>query len=105
MPNYLISASNDSVVLRNYEGMLINYHPTGAPPERHEPVATHGVSGLLEGQAEVLIPEGNPRLLRRRSRFGTNGNGHGKSFKNGHANDPGPDQGHGQGNGKRGPTP
>jgi lysine 2,3-aminomutase len=104
MPNYLISASNDSVVLRNYEGMLINYHPTGAPPERHEPVATDGVSSLLEGRAEVLIPEGNPRLLRRRSRFGTNGNGHGKSFKNGHADNSGPGQGQGRGNGKRGPT-
>ena len=33
MPNYLLSASNDSVVLRNYEGMIIHYHPTGEPPE------------------------------------------------------------------------
>jgi lysine 2,3-aminomutase len=111
MPNYLISASNDSVVLRNYEGMLVNYHPTGTPTERHEPVATQGVSSLLEGQAEVLVPEGNPRLLRRRSRVGTNGSGHGnglghthgKGFKNGSANG----KGHGpaSGHGKRGPTP
>jgi lysine 2,3-aminomutase len=68
MPNYLLSASDDSVVLRNYEGMIVHYHPTGEPPARHGPVATQGVSALLEGQAEVLVPEGTPRLVRRRSR-------------------------------------
>src|SRR5262249_57168410 len=68
MPNYLISASNDSVVLRNYEGMIVQYHPTGAPPERREPVVTLGVSGLLEGQAEALVPENTPRLKRRGAR-------------------------------------
>lgn len=25
MPNYVISASDDAVVLRNYEGMLVRY--------------------------------------------------------------------------------
>src|SRR5206468_2245015 len=73
-PNYLISASNDSVVLRNYEGMIIHYHPTGEPPARPSPVDTQGVSGLLEGQAEVLIPEGNPRHARR-ARASKNGHG------------------------------
>jgi len=68
MPNYLLSASNDSVVLRNYEGMIIHYHPTGEPPDRPVPVETQGVSGLLEGHAEVLVPENNPRLLRRSAR-------------------------------------
>src|SRR6202011_1949795 len=69
MPNYLISASNDSVVLRNYEGMIVRYHPTGDPVETGKPVETQGVSGLLEGRAEVLTPEGNPRLVRRRARL------------------------------------
>jgi lysine 2,3-aminomutase len=92
-PNYLLSASADSVVLRNYEGMIVHYHPTGAPSGPPSPVVTQGVSGLLEGQAEVLIPEGTPRLVRRRSRAGSdapegrparrgearNGNGNGKA--------------------------
>ena len=74
MPNYLLSASNDSVVLRNYEGMIVHYHPTGEPPEVAEPVETQGVSGLLEGKAEVLIPEGNPDAhLRRQEARAANG--------------------------------
>jgi lysine 2,3-aminomutase len=84
MPNYLLSASNDSVVLRNYEGMIVHYHPTGEASPPLEPVETQGVSGLLEGHAEVLIPEGTPRLIRRRARVPANGNGNGK--KNGYAN-------------------
>jgi lysine 2,3-aminomutase len=75
MPNYLLSASNDSVVLRNYEGMIVHYHPTGEAREAPSPVRTLGVSALLEGQAEALIPEGNPRHRRRAK--GTNGNGNG----------------------------
>ncbi len=79
-PNYLLSASNDSVVLRNYEGMIIHYHPTGDAPGPASSVETQGVSALLEGQAEVLVPEGNPRLRRRALKAakanGSNGNGH-----------------------------
>ncbi len=84
MPNYLLSASNDSVVLRNYEGMIIHYHPTGEPPEVARAVETQGVSALLEGQAEVLIPEGNPRHRRRPARSPLNGKGHPNGV-NGHA--------------------
>ena len=69
MPNYLLSASNDSVVLRNYEGMIVNYHPTGEPPEKPATIETQGVSALLEGHAEILVPENNPRLARRRTRL------------------------------------
>jgi lysine 2,3-aminomutase len=69
MPNYLLSASNDSVVLRNYEGMIVNYHPTGEPAEKPSTVETQGVSALLEGRAEILVPENNPRLTRRRTRL------------------------------------
>jgi lysine 2,3-aminomutase len=68
MPNYLLSAANDSVVLRNYEGMIIHYHPTGEPAAPHAPAETQGVSGLLAGAAEVLVPEGTPRIVRRRAR-------------------------------------
>lgn len=107
MPNYLISASNDSVVLRNYEGMMIHYHPTGAPPEPHATVETQGVSGLLEGRDEALIPEGNPRLLRRRARASANGNGNGNGKGHANGNGNGNGKGHGPSNGqvKRGPTP
>jgi lysine 2,3-aminomutase len=106
MPNYLISASNDSVVLRNYEGMLVHYHPTGDPPERLEAVETQGVSGLLAGHAEVLVPENTPRLVRRRARAVDNvldaGTPRKASRSNGHANGNG--NGHANGNGKQGPA-
>ena len=70
MPNYLISASNDSVVLRNYEGMIIHYHPTGELPRDPSPVQTEvetqGVSGAPRRERRGRwIPEGNPRHARR----------------------------------------
>jgi len=40
MPNYLVSAADDSVVLRNYEGVLVRYNPTGTPIEDRPLVAT-----------------------------------------------------------------
>jgi lysine 2,3-aminomutase len=91
MPNYLVSAADDVVVLRNYEGMMIRYHPTGEPIAAPAPIATQGVSGLLEGQSEVLIPEGNPRMARRVAKPlagpKPNGNGHGKKTRpNGNGN-------------------
>ena len=95
MPNYLISASDEAVVLRNYEGMLVRYHPTGDPIAPRESVETQGVSALLSGRSEALIPEGNPRHRRRKPAEATNGNGNGIHNGNGHA--------HGNGNGKRGP--
>ena len=99
MPNYLLSASNDSVVLRNYEGMIVHYHPTGDPPKASDPVETQGVSGLLEGHAEVLIPEGTPRLVRRRSRIQTNGHGNGLGSRPGYSHGNGNANGNGSGNG------
>lgn len=118
-PNYLLSASPDSVVLRNYEGLIVNYDPTGGPRPPRPPVPTQGVSALVQGEAEVLVPEGNPRHQRRRRQAGQddkivlprmlhrslgqapqpangngNGNGHGNGDGNGHAN------GRGNGNGK-----
>jgi lysine 2,3-aminomutase len=109
-PNYLISASSQSVVLRNYEGMIVNYYPTGEPHAPAETVTTQGISSLLAGQAEVLLPEGTPRIARRRARVSAaggngnangngNGNGNGQGKKNGYAN------GNGNGNGKRGIAP
>jgi lysine 2,3-aminomutase len=101
MPNYLISASDHSVILRNYEGMIVHYHPTGELQPAPDPVETQGVSGLLAGHAEVLVPEGTPRLLRRRARLQNdgNGNGSGGGKKDGYVNC------NGDGNGKRGIAP
>ena len=83
MPNYLVSASDDAVVLRNYEGMMVRYNPTGEPAKPSPHVETQGVSGLLEGQSEALVPRDNPRMSRRKTipplleaKNARNGNGH-----------------------------
>lgn len=65
MPNYLISASPDAVVLRNYEGMIFRYAPEDKPVES-EVVATTGVSKVLSGNGKPLVPLDNPRHMRRR---------------------------------------
>ena len=69
MPNYLISASDHKVVLRNYEGFITTYEePIGYEPhdaanckfcqqKRIEP-GQSGVLGLLEGEQMEIKPEG-----------------------------------------------
>lgn len=71
MPNYLVSASEDSVVLRNYEGVLFRYSPQSGAPAACDSALRQGVSGLLAGQETVLAPENTPRLQRRRGRGST----------------------------------
>jgi len=66
MPNYLVSMSDDAVVLRNYEGMLVRYQATDKPPEVVVPTPTRGVSALLQGDKSSLMPEGNDRMARRK---------------------------------------
>src|SRR5947199_5691007 len=61
MPNYVISASDDAVVLRNYEGMLVRYQAEDTPPTA-QPTATRGVSALLQGSKSALIPENSERM-------------------------------------------
>ena len=111
MPNYMLSASDDAVVLRNYEGMIFRY----APEDNHapaKPIVSDGVSGVLSGEAKPLLPETSPRMARRRkiaadkaaaaiapamtpvplisingtNGNGKNGNGHANGKTNGHAN-------------------
>jgi lysine 2,3-aminomutase len=65
MPNYIISMSDDAVVLRNYEGMLIRYQAEDKPATV-QPTRTRGVSSLLQGSKTVLVPEDNERMARRR---------------------------------------
>jgi lysine 2,3-aminomutase len=66
MPNYLVSASNDAVILRNYEGMLVRYQAEDKPVENEAKVKTSGVGSLLQGDQTFLIPEGSERMARRR---------------------------------------
>jgi lysine 2,3-aminomutase len=65
MPNYVITASDDAVVLRNYEGMLIRYQAEDRP-NTTQPAATRGVSSLLQGSKSALVPENSERMARRR---------------------------------------
>ncbi len=44
MPNYLVSASDDAVVLRNYEGMLVRYQAEDKPNTDPADTPTRGVS-------------------------------------------------------------
>jgi len=64
MPNYLVSASDDAVVLRNYEGMLVRYQAEDKL-QTVQPTASRGVSSLLQGSKSALIPAGNDRMARR----------------------------------------
>jgi lysine 2,3-aminomutase len=65
MPNYLVSASDDAVVLRNFEGLLVRYQAEDKPNAVRR-TTTRGVSSLLQGTATVLVPEDNERMARRR---------------------------------------
>src|SRR5437764_4484441 len=65
MPNYVVSMSDDAVVLRNYEGMLVRYQAEDKPGTIHK-TKTRGVSSLLQGSKTVLLPEDNERMARRR---------------------------------------
>jgi lysine 2,3-aminomutase len=71
MPNYLVSASDDAVVLRNFEGMLVRYQADDKP-NTVQPTATRGVSALLQGSKSVLMPENSERMARRRLHVLTN---------------------------------
>ena len=64
MPNYLVSASDDAVVLRNFEGMLVRYQAEDKPATVQR-TATRGVSALLTGTKTKLMPENSERMARR----------------------------------------
>lgn len=78
IPNYLISQSDASVAVRNYEGMIARYDEpitaTTACPigcelcgdPSHRRGASHGVSAVLgDRNAGALIPDGMVRVRRR----------------------------------------
>src|SRR5262245_58039579 len=65
MPNYLVSASDDAVILRNFEGMLVRYQAEDKPPTIKK-TKTRGVSALVQGDKTVIYPENSELLARRR---------------------------------------
>ena len=77
-PNYLISASDKKLVLRNYEGGIFSYpepdvHASRCPEncfhcQEDERASREGVAGILANRAERIIPEGTLREKRRRER-------------------------------------
>jgi len=92
MPNYLVSASDDAVVLRNFEGMLVRYQAEDKA-NTVQPTQTRGVSSLLQGTRSAIIPEDSERMARRKLHAHANnhheegepcGNGH-HTNGNGHA--------------------
>ncbi|MFQ3652126.1 MAG: KamA family radical SAM protein, partial [Gemmataceae bacterium] len=66
MPNYLLSASDDAVILRNYEGMIVRYQAEDKP-NTIKPTQTRGVSALTQGTRSVLLPENTERIARRQA--------------------------------------
>jgi lysine 2,3-aminomutase len=65
LPNYLVSASDDCVVLRNYEGMLVRYQAEDKATTI-APTANRGVSQLIQGTQTALVPPNSERMARRR---------------------------------------
>ncbi len=67
LPNYIVSMSPTHTVLRNYEGLLINYPEPGFEPEPAGRPAESGtgVWELASGQASVIVPVRNTRMKRR----------------------------------------
>jgi lysine 2,3-aminomutase len=76
LPNYVLSTSPTNTVLRNYEGMIVNYPE---PVDRTSPLQSHasssksmspGVWELAAGHASVITPTGTLRQKRRAARKG-----------------------------------
>lgn len=76
MPQYVISQAPGKIVLRNYEGYITSYEePTDYDPHlidhldrqsaAHAEAGQSGVSGLLEGEALAIKPEGFDSLHKR----------------------------------------
>ncbi|MBI1830007.1 MAG: KamA family radical SAM protein [Planctomycetes bacterium] len=65
LPNYLVSASDDCVVLRNYEGMLVRYQAEDKPTTIEE-TDNRGVSQLIQGTKTAIVPPDAERMERRR---------------------------------------
>jgi lysine 2,3-aminomutase len=68
MPNYVVSVSPTHTVLRNYEGLLVNYPEPATEIKSSASVQTSapGVWELASGQASFIMPSSNQRIKRRK---------------------------------------
>lgn len=68
LPSYVVSMSQTHTVLRNYEGMIVNYPEPGFKYDKPSttPGRQPGVWELASGQASSILPEGTQRLERRK---------------------------------------
>ena len=69
LPNYVVSVSPTHTVLRNFEGMLVNYPEPGITRgalNRARESAAPGVWELATGKTTAIVPENTRRLQRRR---------------------------------------
>jgi lysine 2,3-aminomutase len=64
MPNYLVSAAPERVVLRNFEGALFSYPDSGVSVTSRGAPA-HSVADLASGNSQALLPQGIPHYERR----------------------------------------
>ncbi|HZZ28578.1 MAG TPA: KamA family radical SAM protein [Pirellulales bacterium] len=65
MPNYLLSASEHAIVLRNHEGMIFRYEPEDKL-NGCQTTGGYGVSEVLSNRGLPLVPPNTPRHARRR---------------------------------------
>ncbi len=68
LPNYIISMSESYTVFRNYEGMIVSYPEPGTEPVAQliMPESQSGVWEVSAGIDEMIMPEKNKRMARRR---------------------------------------
>lgn len=70
MPNYLVSISPTHTVLRNYEGLLVNYPEPGIEDNQTQPTKPEqsgGVWELATGKVSVIQPADTNRCRRRQN--------------------------------------
>ena len=67
MPNYIISMSEERIVLRNFEGSIVSYDPTGRALTKKENQKFEGIISLLEGSFDKIDSLDSERIKRRKS--------------------------------------
>ena len=65
MPNYMISASDDAVVLRNYEGMIFRYAPEDTSGAA-KPIVSRRRQRGAQRRRQAAGAGRQPRMTRRR---------------------------------------
>lgn len=74
LPNYIVSMSPSHTVLRNYEGLFVNYPEPSAKPAVDNTTSTGkiGVWELASGKTSVIAPAKNHHIKRRERYAGQN---------------------------------